>query len=394
MFTTNPFYQELSENYLFSEIARKVEACRRAEPEAHIIRLGIGDVTLPLAPAVIAALHRAVDEMATAATFRGYGPEQGYDFLREAIREHDYRRRGINVATDEIFVSDGSKCDVANIQELFGGDCRIAICDPVYPVYRDSNLMAGRGAKLQYLPCVEANGFLPEPPRTPVDVVYLCSPNNPTGAVFSREQLAEWVEYARRVGALLLFDSAYEAYIRDPALPRSIYEIPGAEEVAVEFRSFSKTAGFTGLRCAYCVVPRALPGRLNALWRRRQTTKFNGVSYPVQRAAEAVYSEAGRKQIVGQIDYYLENARKIRSGLLAAGMTVFGGEHSPYVWWKLPVPGSSMAFFDRLLHECHVVGTPGSGFGTCGEGYFRLTGFGSREATREAVQRIATRYLQ
>ncbi len=394
MFATNPFYQELSENYLFAEIAQKVTAVSKTNPQEKIIRLGIGDVTLPLAPAVIAALHRAVDEMASARTFRGYGPEQGYEFLRAIICDHDYRHRKIDIAENEIFISDGAKCDVANIQELFAHDCRIAICDPVYPVYRDSNLMAGRKATLQYLPCTEATGFLPEPPRNQVDVVYLCSPNNPTGAAFTREQLSAWVQYAQREGALLLFDSAYEAYIGDPTLPRSIYEIPGSREVAVEFRSFSKTAGFTGLRCAYCVIPSDIPKQLHALWRRRQSTKFNGVSYPVQRAAEAAYSDDGLAQISLQIEYYKRNARTIRTGLTDAGMTVFGGEHSPYVWWKLPRGTSSIAFFDRLLHECHVVGTPGSGFGSCGEGYFRLTGFSSCEDTHEAVARIVARYLK
>ncbi len=385
MIRINQHYQALEDNYLFAEIASRVAAFRKQHPGSDIIRLGIGDVTLPLAGVVVEAMHRALDEQLQGATFRGYGPEQGYEFLREAIAEHDYRRRGVAIAADEIFVSDGSKCDVANIQELFAADVSVAIPDPVYPVYRDSNRMAGRSIAL--LPCTGATGFVPEVPDQPYDLVYLCSPNNPTGAVMNREALTEFVDYARRHGSILLFDSAYEAFIRGNDLPHSIYEIPGAEEVAIEFRSFSKTAGFTGTRCAYAVVPKALPGKLNALWRRRQTTKFNGVSYVVQRGAEAVYSEAGRQAVRRQVDYYMENARLIRDGLTEAGMAVYGGEHAPYIWWKLP-SSDSMAFFDRLLEKCRVVGTPGVGFGKCGEGYFRLTAFGDREATRTAVERI------
>ena len=387
-------YLKLGGSYLFSGIAAKVAAYVRENPAADVIRLGIGDVTRPLAPAVVAAMRTAVDEMGDAAAFRGYGPEQGYEFLRRAIAENDYQARGVDISLDEIFVSDGSKSDVANFQELFDVSCRIAISDPVYPVYRDSNLMAGR--EIVYLPCGAANGFSPEPPACHVDVVYLCSPNNPTGTVMSRSALAQWVDYAKREHALILFDSAYEAYISDPACPHSIYEIPGAGEVAVEFRSFSKTAGFTGTRCAYVALPDSVRVRggdgsvqqLNKLWLRRQTTKFNGVPYVVQRGAEAVYSAVGRPQVRAQVAYYMENARIIREGLRSAGWTVFGGENAPYIWLKLPDGESSMEFFDRLLATAQVVGTPGVGFGECGEGYFRLTAFGDRDRTIEAVERI------
>ena len=385
----NENFSRLEGDYLFSEIARKVEAYRRAHPRADLIRLGIGDVTLPLAPTVIAALHRAVDEMARPETFRGYGPEQGYAFLREAIQQGEDAPRGVQLEPDEIFVSDGSKCDLGNLQELFSPRCRVAIADPVYPVYRDSNLMAGREVLL--LPATRENHFAPELPTTPVDLLYLCSPNNPTGTALTREALQRYLDYAREHGTVILYDSAYSSYLRDPELPRSIYELDGAREVAIEFKSFSKAAGFTGLRCGFAVVPHALKvdgQSLNPRWFRRQCTKFNGVAYPVQRAAEAVYSETGRIEIAAQIAYYQENARLLREGLQAAGYEVYGGEQAPYLWWKLPT-ADSLAFFDRLLDKCGVIGTPGVGFGPHGEGYFRLTAFGDRERTREAVSRIA-----
>ncbi len=397
MVKVNPNYQKLPGSYLFSTIAKKVSAYKTANPDADIIRLGIGDVTQPLAPAVLEAMHRAVDEMGQADTFRGYGPEQGYDFLIEAILNGEYRNRGIYLDSDEVFVSDGSKCDVANIQEIFSTDCRVAICDPVYPVYLDTNVMAGRTGvqggdgrfgNIVYLDCTSENGFSPALPEEPVDLIYLCSPNNPTGTVLDREALTRWVEYARKNGSIILYDSAYSAYIRTPGIPKSIYEIPGAKEVAIEFKSFSKTAGFTGVRCAFTVVPKALPQQLNQLWRRRHCTKFNGVCYVTQRAAAAVYSPIGQAQIAEQIDYYMENARIIREGLTTAWFTVFGGENAPYIWWKLPEGLDSMAFTDILLEQCRVVGTPGIGFGPCGEGYFRLTAFGDRERTKLAVERI------
>ena len=393
----NANYDKLPGNYLFAAIGRQVAEYRKNHPGADIIRLGIGDVTRPLAPSVLAAMHRAVDELGSADTFRGYGPEQGYEFLRDAIIRGEYAARGVELDRDEIFVSDGSKCDVANIQELFSPDCTVAICDPVYPVYLDSNVMAGRTGTLRgdgrfervvYLPVTAENRFAPELPETPVDLIYLCSPNNPTGTALSRAELAKWVEYAKTSGALILYDSAYSAYISDPGCPGSIYEIPGAKEVAIEFKSFSKTAGFTGVRCAFTVVPKAL-GKLNAMWNRRQCTKFNGVSYIVQRAAEAVYSDAGMREIRETIAYYMENARIIRAGLSAAGFTVCGGVDAPYIWWQLPEGVRSFDFFERLLGRCEVVGTPGSGFGPHGEGYFRLTAFGDRDRTREAVERIA-----
>ncbi len=386
----NPHYAELGGNYLFAEMHQRIEAYCATHPGADLIRLGIGDVTRPLTPAVIAAMHAAVAEMADAATFRGYGPEQGYPFLIEAIRQHEYRVRGIELRNSEIFVSDGSKCDVANIQELFAEGAVAAIPDPVYPVYRDSNIMAGR--RIVYLASNREHHFAPVFPAEHVDLIYLCSPNNPTGTVLSRAELARWVEYAHREHAILLFDSAYSAYIRDPELPRSIYEIPGAREVAIEFKSFSKTVGFTGMRCAFTVVPEELQYdgvSVNAMWHRRQCTKFNGVSYIVQRAAEAVYSEAGLRETAALIDYYMENARIIREGLADAGFEVFGGENAPYIWWKLPRGLESMHFMDTLLRVCEVVGTPGAGFGSEGEGYFRLTAFGDRERTGEAVARIA-----
>lgn len=405
MAPVNPHYQKLQAGYLFPEIGRRVAAFSKANPEARVIRLGIGDVTLPLAPAIVAAMHAAVDDLGDPARFRGYGPEQGYDFLIDAIRAGDYAARGVNLERDEIFVSDGSKCDAANLQELFGPSARVGVTDPVYPVYVDSNVMAGRtGAQvdgryagLTYLPGTAANGFLPEPPADALDLVYLCSPNNPTGAVASRDYLERWVTWANAHGAVIAFDAAYEAFIRDPALPRSIYEIPGARRCAIELRSFSKRAGFTGVRCAFMVVPRELVGQGSAgeevafrdLWARRHTTKFNGASYVVQRGAAAAYSPAGLAETMGQVDFYMENARLLRAGLQRAGFTVHGGEHAPYIWLATRDGMKSWDFFNLLLERCHVVGTPGSGFGPAGEGYFRLSAFNSRENVEEALARIA-----
>ena len=403
MITVNPHYAKLQASYLFSDIARRVRAFQEENPGADIIRLGIGDVTEPLPPACIAALHKAVDEMGAEATFRGYGPEQGYAFLREAIAEHDFRARGADIAPDEIFVSDGAKCDTGNFQELLGPDAVVAVPDPVYPVYVDTNVMAGRtgtaeGGRyggLVYLDGTEANGFVPAPPSCRADVAYLCFPNNPTGATATRAQLAAWVDWARETRALLLFDAAYEAFIRDPAIPHSIYEIPGARECAVEFRSFSKTAGFTGTRCAYTVVPTSVrawrpdgsPADLRAMWTRRHTTKFNGVSYPVQRAAEAVYSPEGQAQTRALVDGYLANAAIIRERLAACGLRCIGGDNSPYIW--VATDGEdSWAFFDRLLREAQVVTTPGSGFGRCGEGYVRISAFNRRDRVVEAMDWI------
>ncbi len=403
----NEHFLKLKAGYLFPEIARRTVKFRETHPGADVIRLGIGDVTEPLPASLVAAFHAAVDEMGRKETFRGYGPEQGYSFLIEKIVEHDFRARGVEIAPDEVFVSDGSKCDTGNIQELFALDNRILVQDPVYPVYVDTNVMAGRTGScddsgryegLSYLPCTAENGFRPEPPGERVDIVYLCSPNNPTGAVLDREILGRWVDYARRHDAVILFDAAYESYITDPAIPHSIYEIEGAKEVAIEFRSFSKNAGFTGTRCAFTVVPKAVTaaagsGRvaLNGLWNRRHCTKFNGVSYPVQRAAEAVYSDAGRLEVKRLIEYYLGNAAIIRQGLSQAGFEVHGGVNAPYIWLRLPGGAKSWDFFDRLLSEAHVVGTPGAGFGPSGEGYFRLSAFGERKRIEEAVERIRTR---
>ena len=403
----NEHYRKLQAGYLFPEIGRRVAAFREAHPDADLIRLGIGDVTLPLAPAVVEALRRAAAEMGTPEGMRGYPPEQGAeDFLIEAIREHDYAARGIRVDASEIFVSDGSKQDSANIQEIFGPRCRIAVTDPVYPVYVDSNVMAGRtgpaaaGGRYEgvlYLPATEHNGFMPPPPSEHADLVYLCSPNNPTGAVATRENLEAWVDWARRADAVIVFDAAYDAFIRDPGLPRSIYEIEGARSCAIEMRSFSKRAGFTGVRCAYTVVPAELTGStstgervpLRELWARRHATKFNGVPYPVQRAAEAVFSPAGREQTAAQVDYYMDNARILREGLGRAGFTTFGGEHAPYIWMRTPGGRTSWETFDLLLERAGVVGTPGSGFGPAGEGYLRLSAFGDRARVEEAVERIA-----
>lgn len=401
----NEDYRKLKAGYLFPEIGRRVTKFCAEHLDAKVIRLGIGDVTEPLPPAIIEAWHKAVDEMAVRATFRGYGPEQGYDFLRNAIVAHDFAPRGAAVEADEVFISDGSKCDTGNILEIFGADNKVAIADPVYPVYVDTNVMAGRTgsaddkgrfAGLVYIPTTAENKFVPPVPKEHVDLIYLCFPNNPTGMVATREQLTQWVEYARANNAIILFDAAYEAYITDSSIPHSIFEIPGARDVAIEFRSFSKTAGFTGVRCAYTVVPKSLTGTtstgetvsVHGLWNRRHTTKFNGVSYPVQRAAEAAFSPAGQKQVRTLIDFYLTNARLIREGLEKIGVQVYGGVNAPYVWVKTPGTETSWDFFDRLLNEAHLVGTPGSGFGASGEGYFRLSAFNSRENVEEAVRRF------
>jgi LL-diaminopimelate aminotransferase len=402
----NDHYLKLRAGYLFPEIGRRVKAFSDAHPQARVIRLGIGDVTEPLPPACIEAMHKAVDEMGRRDTFHGYGPEQGYDFLRTAIAEHDYQSRGVDVSHDEIFISDGSKCDTGNILDIFGADNRIAVQDPVYPVYVDTNVMAGhtgpadaqgRFAKLVYLPCTAENNFTPDLPREKVDVIYLCYPNNPTGTVATRETLAKWVQYAKANDAVIFYDAAYEAYITDPDIPHSIFEVAGAKEVAIEFRSFSKNAGFTGTRCAFTVVPKQLAGTTSTgerkeiypLWMRRHTTKFNGVSYIVQRGAEAVYSAEGHQQCRQLIDFYLTNARLLREGLQKVGVSVHGGVNAPYIWLKTPGGAKSWDFFDRLLQKAHLVGTPGSGFGASGEGYFRLSAFNSRANIEEAVERFA-----
>ena len=399
----NDHYQKLAAGYLFPEIGRRVRTFSEANPDASIIRLGIGDVTLPLAPAIVEAMHAALDDQAQQAY--GYGPEQGYDFLVDAILEGDFASRGVELSNDEIFVSDGSKQDSGNIQEIFGQTCSVLVTDPSYPVYVDTNVMAGRTGRaddrgiydgIHYLPANEENGFCPAPPNHAADLAYLCSPNNPTGAVASRENLTQWVAWARENDAVLLFDAAYDAFIQDPALPRSIYEIDGAKECAIEMRSFSKRAGFTGVRCAYTVVPKALHGArpngervpLHALWSRRQATKFNEVPYVVQRGAAAVFSPEGAAQTREQIAYYMENARRVREGLASAHFTVFGGEHAPYIWLRTPEGVSSWNFFDQLLQKTHVVGTPGSGFGPTGEGYFRISAFNSHENIDEAINRI------
>jgi len=401
----NEHFLKLKAGYLFPEIGRRVAKFCAENPDADVIRLGIGDVTEPLPPAIVEAMHRAVDDMARRETFRGYGPEQGYDFLREAIASGDYQDRGLDVSPDEVFVSDGSKCDTGGILDIFGAANVVAITDPVYPVYVDTNVMAGhtgevdddgRYEDLVYLPVTAENGFVPALPSEHVDLIYLCYPNNPTGTVATRQTLRTWVDYARREDAIILFDAAYEAYIRDEGIPHSIYEIEGARDVAIEFRSFSKSAGFTGVRCAATIVPRTLTGltpcgrrhSIHALWHRRHSTKFNGVSYVVQRGAQAAYSPAGREQIRGLIDFYMENARLLREGLRQVGITVHGGRNAPYVWLKTPGGLGSWEFFDRLLERAHLVGTPGSGFGASGEGYFRLSAFNSRENIEQAVDRF------
>lgn len=402
----NENYLKLPGSYLFAEIARRVSTFKAENPSADIIRLGIGDVTQPLATASIKAMHEAVDEMANQSTFRGYGPEQGYDFLIEKIIETNYKSLGIEM--DEVFVSDGSKSDVGNIQEIFGVNNTVAITDPVYPVYLDTNVMAGRTGILQnngmfekvvYLPCNAENNFTPALPTTKVDMIYLCCPNNPTGTTLSKEELKKWVDYAKANQAIILFDAAYAAYITENDVPRSIYEIEGAKDVAIEFRSFSKTAGFTGTRCAYTVVPKTVMGKdasgkdhsLNQLWNRRHTTKFNGTPYIVQRGAAAIYTPEGQAQIKATVDYYMTNAKIIREGLLAAGIQAFGGVNAPYIWLKTPEGIDSWGFFDKLLKEVNIVGTPGAGFGPSGEGYFRLTAFGNRENTEKAIERIKTK---
>ncbi len=398
----NRNYLKLPGSYLFSTIGKKVREYSASHPEAKIIRLGIGDVTQPLAPAVITALHSAVEEMGNAETFRGYAPDLGYDFLRNAIAENDYRSRGCEISPDEIFVSDGAKCDCGNIQEIFGTDNTIAVCDPVYPVYVDSNVMAGRTGEYDsdtgrfrnviYLPCTAENGFAPELPEEVPDLIYLCFPNNPTGAVITKDKLQCWVDYANEHGSVILYDAAYEAYISEKEVPHSIYECEGAETCAIEFRSFSKTAGFTGLRLGFTVIPRELTVEgvsLHSLWARRHGTKYNGAPYIVQKAGEAVYSEEGQRQVRSQIAYYMENARIIAEGLKEAGYEASGGINAPYIWLRTPGSMTSWEFFDHLLENAHVVGTPGSGFGPHGEHFFRLTAFGSRENTVEAMERIA-----
>ncbi len=406
----NDNYLKLKAGYLFPEIGRRVSQFAVANPEAKIIRLGIGDVTRPLAPKVIEAFRTGVDELSQAKSFHGYGPEQGYSWLSEVVIDKAYRPLGVELKTSEIFISDGSKCDTANILDIFDLNNKAAICDPVYPVYNDTNVMVGRGGEadsrgyykgITYLPCTAENNFTPALPASKVDLIYLCYPNNPTGTVATRAQLQTWVDYALANEAVILFDAAYEAFIRQAEIPHSIYEIPGARQCAIEFRSFSKTAGFTGVRCGLTVIPAELKGRtaagdeisLNQLWNRRQGTKFNGVSYPVQKAAAAVYSTEGWAQVTETIDYYLENARLIREGLTTMGITCFGGVNSPYIWLKNPVGMSSWDLFDQLLAECHVVGTPGSGFGPSGEGYFRLSAFGERENVKEAISRIRTKWV-
>ena len=397
----NENYLKLQGSYLFSEIGRRVREYSDARPDAKIISLGIGDVTQPIAPSVIDALHRAVDEMGQADTFHGYAPDLGYAFLREAIAAKDYRERGCDIAPDEIFISDGAKSDCGNIQEIFAADARVAVCDPVYPVYIDSNVMAGRTGTFDpengryrdvtYLPCTAANGFMPELPDDAPDLIYLCYPNNPTGAVISRDRLQAFVDYALAHDAVLLYDAAYEAYIAESDIPHSIYECHGAKQCAIEFRSFSKTAGFTGLRLGFTVISKELETggeKLWPLWARRHGTKYNGAPYIIQRAGEAVYSDEGHAEVRAQIAYYMENARIIRTGLKAAGYEVHGGVNAPYIWLRTPDEMTSWAFFDRLLQGTSVVGTPGSGFGPAGEHYFRLTAFGSRENTQEAMERI------
>ena len=402
----NANYLLLESNYIFSEINQRVEKYQNKNPDTNIIRMGIGDVTRPLPRAVIEKFRQAVDEMSKPDTFHGYGPEQGYGFLIDEIIKNDYEPRGIRLSKEEVFISDGAKCDTGNIQEIFGLENTVAVTDPVYPVYVDSNVMAGRTGpmgddgryhNLVYIPCTEENNFIPELPEKPVDLIYLCYPNNPTGTALTKEQLAVWVDYAKENNSIILFDAAYEAYIREENIPHSIYEISGAREVAIEFRSFSKNAGFTGTRCAYTVVPKELvgfdtkgnPHSVNNLWNRRQTTKFNGVSYPIQVAASAVYSPEGQKEIQESIDYYMKNASIIRECLSDLGLKIYGGINSPYIWIKTPKNMDSWQFFDLLLNEAHVVGTPGVGFGPSGEGYLRLTAFNTLENTKKAMERMS-----
>lgn len=401
MFKLNDNYLKLPGSYLFSTIGKKVKAYSDEHPDKKIIRLGIGDVTQPLAPAIIKALHGAVDEMADAKTFRGYAPDLGYEFLRNAIAENDYKSRGCDIAADEIFVSDGAKSDSANIQEILSLDNKIAVCDPVYPVYVDSNVMAGRTgvydaatqtwSDVIYMPCNAENNFVPELPKETPDVIYLCYPNNPTGTTLTKAQLQVWVDYANKVGALIIYDAAYEAYISEDDVPHTIYECEGARNCAIELRSFSKNAGFTGVRLGFTVIPKDIKCgdvMLHSLWARRHGTKYNGAPYIVQRAGEAVYSAEGKAELKEQVAYYMKNARTIKDGLAEAGYTVFGGVNAPYIWLKTPDNMSSWDFFDYLLENVNIVGTPGSGFGPSGEGYFRLTAFGSYENTVEALERI------
>lgn len=401
MYKINDNYLKLPGSYLFSTIAKKVSAYTEANPDKKIIRLGIGDVTLPLAPAVIEAMHSAVDEMADAATFRGYAPDLGYEFLRSTIVKNDYEARGVNIAIDEVFISDGAKSDSGNIGDIFAKENRIAVCDPVYPVYVDTNAMAGRTGEYDkdkerwsqviYMPCTAENNFVPAIPEETPDLIYICCPNNPTGTAMKKEELQTWVDFALTKGAVIIYDAAYEAYISEEDVPHTIYECEGAKKCAIEMRSFSKNAGFTGTRLGFTVIPKELVCdgvSLNSLWARRHGTKFNGAPYIIQRAGEAVYSEEGRKQTKEQIAYYMNNAKIIRDGLAEAGYTVFGGINAPYIWLKTPDRMTSWEFFDYLLEERNVVGTPGSGFGPSGEGYFRLTAFGSLENTKEAMERI------
>lgn len=404
MALVNEHFLKLPNNYLFADIAKKVNAFKVSHPHAEVISLGIGDVTQPLCPAVIEAMHKAVDEMGRKETFRGYGPEQGYAFLREAIVKNDYLPRGIHLDPSEVFVNDGAKSDTGNIQELVRWDNSIGVTDPIYPVYIDSNVMIGRAGVLRdgkwsnvvYMPCTEENNFVPQLPDRRVDIIYLCYPNNPTGTVLTKDELRKWVNYALHNEAIILYDAAYQAYIQDPDIPHSIYEIKGARKCAIEFHSYSKTAGFTGVRCGYTVIPKDLMAKtldgkdvsLNALWERRQSTKFNGTSYISQRAAEATYSEEGHRQTRETIAYYMENARIMRKTLVDLGYDVYGGENAPYLWVRTPNGASSWKFFDTLLYGCGVVCTPGVGFGPSGEGYFRLTSFGNREDVEEAVERL------
>ncbi len=404
MTSINENFLKLQKNYLFADIAQKVAAYKEANPEAKIIRLGIGDVTRPLAPAVVDALHKAVDEMGSSETFRGYGPEHGYEFLRRAIVENDVAPRGVEIDADEIFVNDGAKSDTGNFGDILGTDNTICVTDPIYPVYIDSNVMGGRAgdfaaghwSRVSYCPCTAENGFVPQLPEKPADMIYLCYPNNPTGTTLSRAELEKWVAYALEHKSLLLYDAAYEAYITTDGVPHSIYEIEGAKKCAVEFHSYSKTAGFTGLRCGYTVVPKELTVtakdgsevQLNALWNRRQCTKFNGTAYIVQRAAAAIYTEEGKRQVRETIDYYMTNARIMREALAEVGLTVYGGVDAPYLWLKTPEGVGSWEFFTRLLHEINVVSTPGVGFGPAGEGYIRLTAFGDRADCVEAMRRL------
>ena len=406
MIKINEDFLNLQESYLFSTIAKKVAEYTRNNPDKKVIKLGIGDVTKPIVPECIKAMHKAVDEIGTVEGFKGYGPEQGYEFLRKAIVENDYKKRGIDINIDEIFVSDGAKCDCGNIVDIFAKDNKVAITDPVYPVYLDTNVMSGRSGKynkekgiyenIVYLPVTAENDFKPELPKEKVDMIYLCFPNNPTGTVLEKEDLKAWIDYAKENKSIILYDAAYEAFITEDNIPHSIYEIEGAKDVAIEFKSFSKTAGFTGIRCAYVVIPKTVKGYtkngeeidLNKLWNRRTCTKFNGVSYIVQRSAEATYTDNGKKEIKENIDYYMNNAKIIKEGLKEAGFTVYGGVNAPYIWLKVPEGMKSWDFFDKLLEEINVVGTPGSGFGPHGEGYFRLTAFGTKENTIKAIERI------